>query len=57
MSYYNTEYRMTELNKTLAANEEYSKDFRHGDMPHIPSRKIAILACMDARLAVEISWD
>jgi carbonic anhydrase len=41
---------MTELNKILAANEEYSEDFRHGELSHMPSRKIAILACMDARL-------
>src|SRR6188472_903226 len=53
MPYNNTEYRMTELNKILAANEEYSEDFRHGELSHIPSRKIAILACMDARLTVE----
>jgi carbonic anhydrase len=43
---------MSELNKILAANEEYSKDFRHGQLSHIPSRKIAILTCMDTRLAV-----
>ena len=41
------------LNKILAANEEYSKDFRHGELSHMSSRKIAILTCMDARLAVE----
>jgi carbonic anhydrase len=44
---------MTDLNKILAANEEYSKDFRHGELSHIPSKKIAILTCMDARLAIE----
>lgn len=44
---------MSEFNKILAANEEYSKDFRHGQLSHIPSRKIAILTCMDTRLAVE----
>jgi len=29
------------------------KDFKHGNLPIPPSRKLAILACMDARLTVE----
>jgi hypothetical protein len=40
MSYYNTEYRMTELNKILAANEEYSEDFRHGGCHISPQGKL-----------------
>jgi carbonic anhydrase len=44
---------MAELNKILAANEEYSKDFKHWNLPSPPSRKLAVLACMDARLTVE----
>jgi carbonic anhydrase len=44
---------MTELNKILTANEEFSKYFKHGKLPIPPSRKLAILACMDARLTVE----
>jgi len=44
---------MTELNKILSSNEEFSKDFKHGKLPIPPSRKLAILACMDARLTVE----
>jgi carbonic anhydrase len=44
---------MTELNKILKSNEDYSKDFKHGNLPTPPSRKLAILACMDARLTVE----
>ena len=44
---------MTELNKMLSANEAFSKDFKHGNLPIPPSRKLAILACMDARLTVE----
>ena len=43
---------MTELNNILAANREFSKDFKHGNLPIPPSRKLAILACMDARLTV-----
>ena len=44
---------MTELNKILSANEEFSKDFKHSHLQAPPSRKLAILACMDARLNVE----
>src|SRR5947199_4877804 len=44
---------MGELNKILSSNEEFSKDFKHGNLPIPPSRKLAILACMDARLTVE----
>jgi carbonic anhydrase len=44
---------MVELNKILAANEEYSKGFKYGDLPIPPSRKLAVLACMDARLTIE----
>jgi carbonic anhydrase len=44
---------MTELDNILSANEEFSKDFKHGNLPIPPSRKVAILACMDARLTVE----
>lgn len=44
---------MTELNKILSANEKFSSDFKHGNLSIPPSRKLAILACMDARLNVE----
>ena len=44
---------MTELNKILSANEEFSKDFKRGNLPIPPSRKLAIITCMDARLTVE----
>lgn len=44
---------MSELDKVLSANEEYSKNFKHGNLRAPPSRKLAILACMDARLTVE----
>jgi carbonic anhydrase len=44
---------MTELNNILAANEEYSKGFKYGDLPGPPSRKLAVLACMDARLSIK----
>ena len=31
----------------------YAGDFKLGDLPMTPARKLAILACMDARLTVE----
>ena len=43
---------MTELDKILGANEEYYHNFRYGALPIPPARKLAILACMDARLNV-----
>ena len=33
--------------------EAYAGDFKLGDLPITPARKLAILACMDARLTVE----
>ncbi|CEI61429.1 hypothetical protein FVEN_g5863 [Fusarium venenatum] len=33
-----------------AANEKYATDFDKGDLALPPSRKVAIVACMDARL-------
>ena len=32
------------------ANERYAADFAKGDLPMPPRRKLAVLACMDARL-------
>ena len=45
-------YCMTELDKIVDANEEYSHDFKYGTLPIPPARKLAVLACMDARLNV-----
>ena len=33
-------------------NESYAKSFKKGSLPLPPSRKVAVLACMDARLDV-----
>lgn len=44
---------MTEIDKLVRANQEYSRTFKHGGLPLPPARKLAILACMDARLTVE----
>jgi carbonic anhydrase len=34
----------------LQRNEEYARSFSSGDLPGPPARKVAIVACMDARL-------
>ena len=34
----------------LAANAEYSRNFRYGHMAREPRRKVAVLTCMDARM-------
>jgi carbonic anhydrase len=44
---------MSAIDEVLKANEEYSRAFALGNLPIPPARKLAILACMDARLTVE----
>jgi carbonic anhydrase len=44
---------MSELVKLLTSNEVYSKDFKHSGLAIPPSKMIAIVACMDARLTIE----
>lgn len=39
--------------ETLQANENYTREFNLGHLPMPPGRKLAIVACMDARLTVE----
>lgn len=41
------------IEETLAANQKYAETFEHGRLPMPPARKLAVLACMDARLTVE----
>ncbi len=41
---------MTTTDELVAANATYAATFNHGDLPLPPSRQVAILACMDARL-------
>lgn len=41
---------MSVTDELLAANEQYAANFDKGDLPLPPGRKIAIVACMDARL-------
>lgn len=44
---------MATIDEVLKANEQYARDFKLGNLPMPPARKIAIIACMDARLTVE----
>ena len=39
--------------ETLEANQRHAESFSLGHLPMPPSRKLAVLACMDARLTVE----
>ena len=43
---------MSLVNELLRNNEAYATSFDKGDLPLPPSRKLAVLACMDARLDV-----
>jgi carbonic anhydrase len=46
------EQAMTATDELLANNEAYAQSFRGGDLPLTPALKVAIVACMDARLNV-----
>jgi carbonic anhydrase len=39
--------------KNLAANQQYAQQFKLGNLPMPPAQKLAVVACMDARLTVE----
>jgi carbonic anhydrase len=41
---------MTETDRLLQNNETYAASFGKADLPGPPARKVAVLACMDARL-------
>jgi carbonic anhydrase len=45
--------RMSSIEDVLQANEAYAKSFKLGNLPRLPARKLAVLACMDARLSLE----
>jgi carbonic anhydrase len=44
---------MSTTDDLLKANERYAQSFKLGHLPMPPARKVAVLACMDARLTVE----
>jgi carbonic anhydrase len=39
--------------ENLTANQQYTEKFALGHLPMPPARKLAVVACMDARLTVE----
>ena len=41
---------MSVTDELLARNDEYAAGFGKGDLPLPPAKKVAVLACMDARL-------
>jgi carbonic anhydrase len=41
---------MSFTDQTIAANKLYAQNFALGDLPAPPARKMAVVACMDARL-------
>ena len=44
---------MSVIDEILAANNSYAQNFTLGHLPMPPARKLAVVACMDARLSVE----
>jgi carbonic anhydrase len=46
------ERAMTVTDELLANNERYADSFDKGDLPLPPAKKLAVVACMDARLHV-----
>ena len=44
---------MSTIDDAVRANESYSREFTLGQLAMPPARKIAIVACMDARLTLE----
>lgn len=44
---------MGAIDDALQANARYAAEFRSGELPIPPAKKLAVVACMDARLDVE----
>jgi carbonic anhydrase len=44
---------MSTTDELLTSNQQYASKFDQGNLAMPPARKVAILACMDARLSVE----
>ena len=43
---------MTQTDSLLKNNEAYARSFTKADLPLVPGKKVAVLACMDARLDI-----
>src|SRR4051812_21595444 len=41
---------MSATDELLANNESYAAEFERGDLPLPPAKKVAVVACMDARI-------
>jgi carbonic anhydrase len=41
---------MSQTDELIANNAAYAAEFDGGDLPQAPARKVAVVACMDARL-------
>jgi carbonic anhydrase len=44
---------MSAIDDVLKANQQYAKTFDRGSAPMPPTRKLAVVACMDARLVLQ----
>lgn len=44
---------MSVIDDVLASNRDYAQAFKLGSLAMPPSRKLAVVACMDARLTIE----
>ena len=44
---------MSATNDALKANEKYAQEFKQGGLAMPPAKRLAIIACMDARLSPE----
>jgi len=44
---------MAEIDQIIRSNEKYSNDFKYGTLASSPTRKLAVLSCMDTRINVE----
>jgi carbonic anhydrase len=52
MGLFGGEFNMSVIDDVLKANSNYAAQFNQGHLPMPPGRKLAVLACMDARLDV-----
>lgn len=44
---------MSIIDEVIAASANYARNFKLGDLPMPPARKLAVVACMDTRLMVD----
>jgi len=44
---------MSIIDDALKANETYARNFTHASLPIPPGKKLAVIACMDARMTIE----